>query len=107
MKWSAGSRILGCSWPRLVVSMVHNILGLSSGHLRLILTGIWSGGAIPAACRVILLAVRTPRCRGRAAAEDRVDVATLRAGRVRTVMRRFGMGERAKWADKGGAGAAC
>jgi len=52
----------------------------------LILRGFWSGGSITGAHTVLLLAVRIAHHRGSAAAEDWVDIATLRAGRVRAAM---------------------
>jgi len=44
------------------------------------------------------LAVRTACHRGWTAGEDRSEIATLRAGRVRAAMLRFGVGERAEGA---------
>jgi len=79
-----------------VFSEVHSVLPLSSGHLGSILSGFWVGGAIPAALRVLFMAMRTARHRGWAAAEDGLEIATLRAGRVRAAILGFGVGERAE-----------
>jgi len=57
------------------------------------------GGAILAARGVLFLAVRTARHRGWTACEDTSEIATLRAGRVRVVMLRFGVGKRAEGTD--------
>jgi len=57
------------------------------------------GGAIPAACRVLFLAVRAACHEGWTAGEDRLEIATLRAGRVRAAMLSFGVGERAEGTD--------
>jgi len=55
---------------------------------------------------VLFLAVRTACHRGWTAGEDRSEIATLRAGRVRAAMLRLGMGERAEGADGKRAGTA-
>ena len=67
---------------------------LSRWHLRSIWSGLWAGGAIPAARRVLFLAVRAAWHRGWTAGEDRSEIATLRAGRVRAAILRSGVGER-------------
>ena len=54
------------------------------------------GGAIQAACTVLFLAVRAACHRGWTAGEDRLEIATLRAGRVRAAMLYFGVGEQAE-----------
>jgi len=54
------------------------------------------GGAILAACRLLFLAVRTACHRGWTAGEDRSEIATFMAGRVRAAMFCFGVGERAE-----------
>jgi len=71
----------------------HAVLHLSSGHPGPTRSGFWAGGAIPGACRVLLLAVRTAGHQRRAVVEDRFEVTTLRAGRVRAVMIVFGVGD--------------
>ena len=52
------------------------------------------------------MAVRTACHRGWTAGEDRSEIATLRAGRVRAAMLRLSMGERAEGADWKRAGTA-
>jgi len=79
----------------LVFSEIHAVLRLSRSQLRCLWSPFWAGGAIPAACRVLFSAVRTARHRGWTAGEDRWEITTLRAGRVRAVMLCFGVGERA------------
>ena len=64
------------------------------------------GGEIPAARRVLFLAVRTARHGGWAAGEDRLKVATLRAGWVRMAMLRFCMSKRGEGTDGQCAGTA-
>jgi len=54
------------------------------------------GGTIPAARRVLFLAVRAACHRGWTAGEDRLEIATLRAGRVGAAMLCFGVGEGAE-----------
>jgi len=83
----------------LVFSEIHAVLRLSRSHLRCILYGLWAGGAILAARRVLFLAVRTACHRGWTAGEDRSEIATLRAGRVRAAMLCFGVGEQTAGAD--------
>ena len=70
------------------------------------LGGFGAGEAIPAARRVLFLAVRTARHRGRATVEDRLEVTTLRAGRVRAAMLCICMDERAEGTDGKCAGTA-
>ena len=48
--------------------------------------GFGAGGAIPSGGRVLLLAVRTACYREQAAAQDRLEVTTLRAVRVRAAI---------------------
>ena len=48
---------------------------------------------------MLFLAVRTARDRGWAGVEDRLEIATLRAGRVREAMLYLGVGERAEGTD--------
>jgi len=55
---------------------------------------------------VVFLAVRTACHRGWTAGEDRSEIATLRAGRVRAAMLCFGVGERAEGTNAQYAGAA-
>jgi len=55
---------------------------------------------------VLFLAVRTACHRGCTAGEDRSEIATLRAGRVRAAMLRLGVGERAAGANGQSAGTA-
>jgi len=55
---------------------------------------------------VLFLAVRTACHRGWTAGEDRSEIATLRAGRVRAAMLRFGVGEQADGPNGQGAGTA-
>jgi len=57
------------------------------------------GGAIATTRRVLLLAVRTARQRGWAAAEERCEIATHRTGRVRAAMLGFGVSEGTEWTD--------
>jgi len=57
------------------------------------------GGAILAARRVLFLAVRTACHLGWTAGEDRLEIATRRAGRVREAMLCFGVGELAEGTD--------
>jgi len=61
---------------------------------------------MPAACRVLFLAVRTASHSGEVAAEDRREVTTLRAGRVRAAMLWSHKGERAERTDGQRAGPA-
>ena len=49
--------------------------------------------------RVLFLAVRAACHQGQATGEDLLEIATLRAGRVRAVMLCLGMGERAEGTD--------
>jgi len=55
---------------------------------------------------VLFLAVRAACHRGWTAGEDRLDIATLRAGRVRAAMLCFGVGKRAEGTDWQSAGTA-
>jgi len=55
---------------------------------------------------VLFLAVRTACHRGWTAGEDRSEIATLRAGRVRAPMLRLGVGKRAEGTDGQSAGTA-
>jgi len=64
------------------------------------------GSLHPAARRVLSLAVRTACHRGWTAGEDRSEIATLRAGRVRAAMLRLGVGERADGTNRQSAGTA-
>ena len=64
------------------------------------------GGGIPAVRRVLFLAVRTACHKEGAAAEDRTEVTTLRAVRIRAAMLCVCMGERGKGTDGYRAGTA-